>query len=68
MFGGVGAGEWLVLLAVLFIVCGPKSLPKAARDLGRISAKVRRFAERFRREIMEMEQDGDVESKFPQRP
>ncbi len=68
MFGGVGAGEWLVLLAVLFIVFGPKSLPKAARDLGRISARVRRFAERFRREIMEMEQDGDVESKFPQRP
>ena len=31
VFDSVGAGEWLVLLAVLLIVMGPKRLPSTAR-------------------------------------
>ena len=67
MFDGVGGGEWLVLLAVLLVVTGPKSLPKVVRELGRCYAKFRRMAEHFRRELADMEQDTvDIESKFPQ--
>lgn len=67
MFDGVGGGEWLVLLAVLFVVTGPKSLPKAVRELGRCYAKLKRMAEHFRRELLDMEREqGDIESKFPQ--
>lgn len=67
MFDGVGGGEWLVLLAVVLVVTGPRSLPKAVRELGRYYAKFRRMAEHFRRELMDMEQEpGDIESKFPQ--
>lgn len=68
MFGGIGGGEWLVLLAVLFVVIGPKSLPKAVRSLGRYYAKFRRIAENFRRELLDLDRESgeDIERKFPQ--
>lgn len=67
MFDGVGGGEWLVLLAVVFVVTGPKSLPKVVRELGRYYAKIKRIAEHFRRELLDMEKEAvDIESKFPE--
>ncbi|MBR2838257.1 MAG: twin-arginine translocase TatA/TatE family subunit [Kiritimatiellae bacterium] len=55
VFDGVGAGEWLVLLAVLLVVVGPKRLPSAIRAFGNHYAKFRRAAESFKRQIMEMD-------------
>ena len=54
---GVGVGEWFVLFVVLLIVMGPKRLPEAARKIGEYSAKIRRAAESFKRQLMDMDRE-----------
>ena len=73
MLSGIGGGEWLVLLVVVLIVVGPRNLPKVIRSLGRYYARFQRFAESFKRELFDMEQEltrienGDnQERKFPE--
>ena len=56
-FDSVGGGEWLVLLAVVLIVVGPKNLPAAARKMGQILTQLRRAADEFKRHIMTMDQE-----------
>ena len=55
LFDSVGAGEWLVLLAVLLVVIGPKNLPSTARKIGAYYSKFRRAAESFKRQLMDMD-------------
>ena len=62
IFDSVGAGEWVVLLAVLLIVMGPKRLPSTLRTFGSYYAKFRRAAESFKRQIMDM--DLEIEREF----
>ena len=62
LFDGVGAGEWLVLLAVLLVVMGPKRLPSTARKIGAYYSKFRRAAESFKRQLMDM--DLEMESEI----
>ena len=38
VFDSVSGGEWLVLLAVILIIVGPKNLPSAARKVGELIA------------------------------
>ncbi len=57
VFDSVGFGEWLVLLAVVLVVVGPKNLPSAARKIGAYYSRLRRAAETFKRQIMEMDRD-----------
>ena len=57
IFDTVSGGEWLVLLAVILIVVGPKNLPSAARKTGEILAKLRRAADEFKRQLMTMDQE-----------
>ena len=61
LFDGVGAGEWLVLLAVLLVVMGPKRLPSTARKIGAYYSKYRRAAESFKRQLMDMELEMELE-------
>ena len=62
IFDSVGAGEWLVLLAGLLVVMGPKRLPSSARKIGSYYAKFRRAAESFKRQLMDM--DLEMEREF----
>ena len=62
VFDSVGAGEWLVLLAVLLVVIGPKNLPSTARKIGACYSKFRRAAEGFKRQLMDM--DLEMEREF----
>ena len=55
IFDSVGAGEWLVLLAVLLVVMGPKRLPSTARKIGSYYSKFRRAAESLKRQLMDMD-------------
>ena len=55
VFDSVGAGEWLLLLAVLLVVMGPKRLPEVLRKFGSQYAKFRRAADSFKRQLMEMD-------------
>ena len=54
VFDSIGGGEWLVLLAVILIVVGPKNLPSAARKMGQVMSKLRRAADEFKRQLMTM--------------
>ena len=56
-FESVGGGEWLVLLAVVLIVVGPKNLPAAARKMGQVLSQLRRAADELKRQIMTMDQE-----------
>ena len=56
-FDSVGGGEWLVLLAVVLIVVGPRNLPAAARTVGQVLSQLRRAADEFKRQIMTMDQE-----------
>lgn len=56
-FESVGGGEWLVLLAVVLIVAGPKNLPSIARKIGETMAHLRRAADEFKRQLMTMDQE-----------
>ena len=55
IFDSVGAGEWVILLAVLLVVMGPKRLPSTARKIGTYYAKFRRAADSFKRQLMDMD-------------
>jgi len=79
VFDSVGAGEWLVLLAVLLVVMGPKNLPSTARKIGGYYSKFRRAAESFKRQLMEMdteiqreveaaEREAEAALKDPEKP
>lgn len=57
VFDSVGGGEWLVLLAVILIVVGPKNLPSAARKMGQMMTKLRRAADEFKRQLMTMDEE-----------
>ncbi len=61
LFDSVGAGEWLVLLAVLLVVMGPKRLPATARAIGSYYSKFRRAAESFKRQLMDMDYEMERE-------
>ena len=61
IFDSVGAGEWLVLLAVLLVVMGPKRLPSTARTIGAYYSKFRRAAESFKRQLMDMDYEMERE-------
>ena len=66
LFESVGAGEWLVLLAVLLVVMGPKRLPSTARKIGACYAKLRRAAEGFKRQLMDMDLEMERELRKAQ--
>ena len=57
IFETVSGGEWLVLLAVVLIVVGPKNLPAMARKVGSVLAQLRRAADEFKRQLMTMDQE-----------
>lgn len=57
IFESVGGGEWLVLLAVILIVVGPKNLPSAARKMGKVMSQLRRAADEFKRQLMTMDEE-----------
>ena len=67
IFDSVGAGEWLVLLAVLLVVMGPKRLPSTARTIGSYYSKFRRAAENFKRQIMDMDYEMEREMEKARR-
>ena len=57
LFDSVGFGEWVVLLAVILVVVGPKRLPSTARKFGQYYAKFCRAAETFKRQLLDMDSE-----------
>ena len=48
---GVGFGEILVILFIILLFFGSKELPRFVREIAAITAKVRRYSDRIRREL-----------------
>lgn len=63
LFDGVGFGEWMVLLAVLLVVAGPRRLPEIARTLGKYYSKMQRMSANFRRQLDEIEREVEREAQ-----
>jgi sec-independent protein translocase protein TatB len=55
IFDSVSFGEWTVLVVVFLIVMGPRKIPQTARTLGNYYSKLRRAAESFKRQLMDLE-------------
>jgi TatA/E family protein of Tat protein translocase len=55
--GSVGAGEWIMLFAVVLVVVGPRRLPEVARKFGRTMEMFRRAADEFKEQLMSMDQE-----------
>lgn len=73
LFGdSCGTMEWLVIAIVVIIVFGPKNLPDIIRKAGKGMAVMRRAADEFKDQIMQMDQpiskptDYTVSSPYPE--
>lgn len=55
IFDSVSFSEWTVLLVVFLIIMGPRKIPETARTLGNYYSRLRRAAESFKRQLMDME-------------
>lgn len=60
LFFDISGGELLIILAVLFLVFGPKKIPDIARKLGRTMNALRQASYDITREI----QDEDVKEQM----
>lgn len=60
--------ELLVILAVGLIVLGPERLPQAARQVGRVTAELRRMASGFNAEMRDALAELDRDDASPQAP
>lgn len=56
-FDSIGFPELVVMCAVLLIVVGPRNLPSTVRKIGEIMGKLRRTAEEFKRQLLQMENE-----------
>ena len=55
IFDNVSFGEWTLLVVVFLIVMGPRKIPQTARTLGNYYSKLRRAADAFKRQLMDLE-------------
>ena len=55
IFDNVSFGEWTLLIVVFLIVMGPRKIPQTARTLGNYYSRLRRAAEAFKRQLMDLE-------------
>lgn len=65
VFDSVSGGEWIVLLAVVLIVSGPKNLPSMARRIGKAVSAWRRTADSFWRAIMSLDEPVEEPPEIP---
>ncbi len=65
IFDSVSGGEWLVLLAVVLVVVGPRNLPSAVRSAGRALGRLRRMADEFKRQLMSIDEPPPEQGEIP---
>ncbi|MBI5354839.1 MAG: twin-arginine translocase TatA/TatE family subunit [Candidatus Aenigmarchaeota archaeon] len=65
----IGSSELLLILAVAFLLLGPKRLPEVAKSLGKATAEYRKAARDFEleaikaeKEVLDGPKDGDRKS------
>lgn len=63
LFGDVGGGEMLVVLAAVLLLFGGRRLPGIARSLGKMSADLRRQADDFKAQLMQADRESHPDSE-----
>lgn len=58
-FGGLGAGEWLVILLVVVILFGAKRVPELARALGQAKKEFQKASREVADELHKDEKPSD---------
>ena len=56
IFGDIGAGEILVILAAILILFGGQGLPAIARKLGKITQDLQKAAHDFKKQLLTADQ------------
>ena len=51
IIGGIGGAEWLIILAVVLLIFGPKQLPKLGKMFGKTMREVRSGMENINEEL-----------------
>lgn len=57
LFGDIGGGEILVVLAAILVLFGGKGLPGMARTLGKIMGDFQRASQDFKRQLLDADQE-----------
>jgi len=63
--GSVGAGEVVILFALVLVLFGPRRLPSLAREIGSFLARLQRTAQDFRDQIMNLDSNPSGAPKAP---
>lgn len=63
--GSVGPGEVLLLFLVVLVLFGPRRLPDIARQLGKVATELRRAAQNFRDQVMQMDREPPRNNNLP---
>ena len=63
MFGKIGAGEIILILAIVLIVFGPTKLPALAKSIGQAFSEFRKSAKGIAKEFDEELKDESSENK-----
>ncbi|MBQ7816503.1 MAG: twin-arginine translocase TatA/TatE family subunit [Oscillospiraceae bacterium] len=61
MFGRLGMGELLLILAVVLIIFGPAKLPALAKSMGQAVAEFRKGTKEITKEFEEMAKEDSEE-------
>ena len=57
---GIGFPELVVILIVALLVLGPEGIPRLAREVGRLTAQLRRAAQEVQEELDWEAESGDL--------
>ncbi len=57
LFGDIGGGEILVVLAAILVLFGGKGLPTMARTLGKIMGDLQRISQDFKHQLLNADQE-----------
>ena len=60
---GLGFTEILFIMVIALLVLGPKKLPQAARELGKITVQLRRAMDEFKHDIHQASTDASKQYK-----
>lgn len=61
IFGDIGAGEVLVILAAILILFGGKGLPAMARKLGKVTQDLQKATHDFKKHLLSADQPPPAE-------
>ena len=57
LFGDIGGGEILVVLAAILVLFGGQGFPSMARTLGKLMSDIQRLSQDFKNQLLDADRD-----------